>query len=45
MKRGRAYWCVVLAYYTPTSAERVEAWAQVLQRGYEGMVGKDDASP
>jgi bifunctional non-homologous end joining protein LigD len=23
----------------------LEAWAQVLERGYEGMVGKDDASP
>jgi hypothetical protein len=23
----------------------LEAWAQVLQRGYEGMIGKDDASP
>lgn len=22
-----------------------EAWAQVLERGYEGMVGKDEASP
>jgi bifunctional non-homologous end joining protein LigD len=23
----------------------LEAWAQVLERGYEGLVGKDDASP
>lgn len=23
----------------------LDAWAQVLKRGYEGMVGKDDASP
>lgn len=23
----------------------LEAWAQVLERGYEGMVGKDEASP
>jgi hypothetical protein len=22
-----------------------EAWAQVLERGYEGLVGKDEASP
>ena len=22
-----------------------EAWAQVLERGYEGMVGKNEASP
>ena len=23
----------------------LEAWAQVLKRGYEGWVGKDEASP
>ena len=23
----------------------LEAWAQVLERGYEGMIGKDEASP
>jgi hypothetical protein len=23
----------------------LEAWAQVAERGYEGLVGKDDASP
>ena len=23
----------------------LEAWAQVLERGYEGLVGKDEASP
>ena len=22
-----------------------EAWAQVLERGYEGLIGKDEASP
>jgi bifunctional non-homologous end joining protein LigD len=27
------------------AANGLEAWAQVLQRGYEGMIGKDDASP
>jgi bifunctional non-homologous end joining protein LigD len=27
------------------AAEGFEAWAQVLERGYEGMVGKDEASP
>jgi len=25
--------------------DRLEAWAQVLERGYEGLVGKDEASP
>ena len=23
----------------------LEAWVQVLERGYEGLVGKDEASP
>jgi len=27
------------------AADGFEAWAQVLERGYEGMVGKDEASP
>jgi ATP-dependent DNA ligase len=27
------------------AAEGLEAWAQVLERGYEGMVGKDETSP
>ena len=27
------------------AANGLEAWAQVLERGYEGLVGKDDASP
>jgi bifunctional non-homologous end joining protein LigD len=27
------------------AANGLEAWAQVLERGYEGMVGKDEASP
>jgi bifunctional non-homologous end joining protein LigD len=26
-------------------ADGLEAWAQVLERGYEGLAGKDDASP
>jgi bifunctional non-homologous end joining protein LigD len=26
-------------------ADGLEAWAEVLARGYEGLVGKDDASP
>jgi bifunctional non-homologous end joining protein LigD len=27
------------------AADGLEAWAEVLERGYEGMVGKDEASP
>ena len=27
------------------AADGLEAWAQVLERGYEGLVGKDEASP
>ena len=27
------------------AANGLEAWAQVVERGYEGLVGKDDASP
>jgi len=27
------------------AANGLEAWAQVLERGYEGLAGKDDASP
>jgi bifunctional non-homologous end joining protein LigD len=27
------------------AADGVEAWAQVRERGYEGLVGKDEASP
>ncbi len=27
------------------AANGFEAWAQVLERGYEGLVGKDEASP
>lgn len=27
------------------AADGFEAWAQVLERGYEGLVGKDEASP
>jgi bifunctional non-homologous end joining protein LigD len=27
------------------AADGLEAWAQVLARGYEGLVGKDEASP
>jgi bifunctional non-homologous end joining protein LigD len=27
------------------AANGLESWAQVLERGYEGMVGKDEASP
>lgn len=27
------------------AANGLEAWAQVLERGYEGWVGKDGASP
>lgn len=27
------------------SPDGLEAWAQVLERGYEGLVGKDEASP
>ena len=27
------------------AADGLEAWSQVLERGYEGMVGKDEASP
>ena len=26
-------------------ADGLEAWAQVIERGYEGLVGKDEASP
>ena len=26
------------------AVDGLEAWAQVLERGYEGMVGKDEAS-
>jgi bifunctional non-homologous end joining protein LigD len=27
------------------AADGLEAWAEVLERGYEGLVGKDEASP
>jgi bifunctional non-homologous end joining protein LigD len=27
------------------AADGLEAWAQVVERGYEGLVGKDEASP
>ena len=27
------------------AANGLEAWVQVLERGYEGLVGKDEASP
>lgn len=27
------------------AADGLEAWAQVLERNYEGLVGKDEASP
>jgi bifunctional non-homologous end joining protein LigD len=27
------------------AADGLEAWAQVIERGYEGLVGKDEASP
>jgi ATP-dependent DNA ligase len=27
------------------AADGLEAWAEVLERGYEGLVGKDEVSP
>ena len=36
---------VVLFPARRLAANGLEAWAQVLKAGYEGLVGKDDASP